>query len=172
MKKYILWAVVMVWGWSGLYPAEGTDNRFGMGAHYWRTMDSVGSRDIERDGGSWFITYQRRVLPLLKWQADLEILPREFAGSESEVFAPQVFAVAGGWVYGAVGAGILFSDGRFGSQPFYNLRAGLDWKVLPRTRLDLHVNYQVSEWKHINRSDDRRFESDVLLFGAAVRMEF
>ncbi len=163
--------MALVWMLAGAFTESTADSRFGMGAHYWRTMDSVGDRDIERDGMSWFVTYQRRVMPLLKWQADLEILPRDFAGSRSEVFAPQFFAVVGGWVYGAVGAGILYSDGRFSDRPFYNVRAGLDLKLLPRTRFDLHVNYQLSEWGSINRAD-RDYDSDVLFAGGAVRMEF
>lgn len=171
MKRFAMIGAA-VFSLSALLPAEAADNRLGLGAHYWKVVDSPDVRDIGRDGGSWFITYQRRVMPLLKWQADLEILPQEFAGSESEVFAPQLFAVVGGWVYGAIGTGILFSDGRFANRPFFNLRAGLDWKLLPRTRADLHVNYQFSEWRNINRSSDRRFESDAVFVGGAVRMEF
>ena len=160
----------MVFIVSGTLMVSSADSRLGLGVHYWRTVKSVPDGEISRDGMSWYVTYQRRFMPLLKWQADLEILPREFAGSDKEVFAPQLYAVVGGWIYGAIGAGILYSDGRFADSPFYNARAGLDLKLLPRTRFDLHVNYQFSEWSGINRAD-RDFDSDVIAVGLAVRME-
>jgi hypothetical protein len=156
--------------WSAV-AAHADDSRLGLGVRYWRTTEGVGDRDIDRDGPSWFITYQRRVAPLIAWQADLELFSSRFAGSTSEVFAPQAFAVLGGWVYGALGAGILYADGRFADRPFFLARLGLDLKVLPRTRVDLHASYVFSEWGNINRIH-RDFQSNVASMGAAVRFEF
>ncbi len=147
------------------------DQRIGAGLHYWRTVDSIDDRSFDRDGVSWLITYQNSLLPLLTYQADLEIFPSTFAGSERTVYAPQLLGIVGHWLYAGAGIGILYADNRFGDRPFYLLRAGLALPVLPRMRLDINANYHFSEWKGINRIA-RDIDSDVITFGAALRLAF
>ncbi len=147
------------------------DQRIGAGVHYWRTVDSIDDRAFDRDGLSYVITYQGGLLPLLKYQTDLQIFPKTFAGSEKTVYAPQVLGIVGHWIYAGAGIGILYADGSFADRPFYLLRAGLDLPILPRLRLDINANYHFSEWKGINEIADD-IESDTITFGAALRLVF
>ncbi len=145
-------------------------NRLGVGAHYWRTVDSVGD-DIDRDGVSWLVTYQGEVIPLLKLQVDLEIFPDNFAGAGETVYAPQALAIVGGWIYAGAGIGVMYANSEFADKPFYLLRAGLDLPILPSLRLDINANYHFSEWEGINETVDD-IESDTVTLGAALRLEF
>lgn len=162
--------------WSGvtlavvLMAGAASAQRIGVGAHYWRTVDSMGD-GFDRDGLAYVITYQAPLLPLVKLQADLEMFPRGFAGADRRVYAPQALGIVGGVVYGGAGAGILYSDGGFADRLFYLVRAGLDLPVLPNLRLDVHANYHFSEWKGIHDVPDK-VSSDTVTLGAALRLSF
>lgn len=145
--------------------------RLGVGAHYWRTVDSIDDRDFDRDGVSWLVTYQNTLLPLLKYQVDLEMFPSSFAGSKKTVYAPQLLGIVGHWIYVGAGIGILYADSSFADRPFYLLRAGLDLPILPSLRLDINANYHFSEWKGISETADD-IESDTITLGAALRLSF
>lgn len=168
MKRYVFGAVCVLFliGGAGAH----ADQRIGAGLHYWRTVDSLGG-EFDRDGVSYFLSYQTSVLPLLRLQADLQIFPSTFAGSDRTVYAPQALALVGKWIYAGVGVGILYADSSFADRPFYLLRAGLDLPILPSLRLDINANYHFSEWKGINEiaSD---IESDTITLGAALRLSF
>ena len=88
-------------------------NRLGVGAHYWRTIDEIESDNFDRDGVSYIATYQRKLMALLKLEADLEFYPKNFGGSSDPAYAPQAYAVVGSGIYGALGIGINYIDDGF-----------------------------------------------------------
>lgn len=153
-----------------LFAESAQGQRLGLGAHYWRTVDTVPD-GFDRDGLSYRLTFQNNITPLLHYQVDLERFPSGFGGIEKAVYAPQAMLLVGRWVYGGVGAGILYSDGDFADRPFYLFRAGLDLSLLPRIRLDINANYHFSEWRGLSEMG-RDIDTDTVTLGAALRFVF
>lgn len=145
-------------------------HRFGVGAHYWVTADDIELDNVDEEGFAWLVTYQIRPIPLVKFEAALEMLPDNFYGATEQVYAPQAYAVAGGWIYAGIGIGVFYSDGEFFDDPFYALRAGFDIPVLPHVHVDINANYRFMEWNNINELDDH-IRTDTITVGAAVRIQ-
>ncbi|MDP6491588.1 MAG: hypothetical protein QGH42_04045 [Kiritimatiellia bacterium] len=147
-----------------------TKHRLGVGAHYWLSADDIELDNVDTDGFAWLVTYQVRPIPLVKFEAALEMLPDNFYGSSEQVFAPQAYAIAGGWLYAGIGIGVFFSDGEFIEDPFYALRAGIDVPVLPHIHVDINANYRFMDWDNINNLD-QHVSVDTITVGAAVRIQ-
>jgi len=145
-------------------------HRFGAGAHYWVTADDIELDNVDEDGFAWLVTYQVRPIPLVKFEAALEMLPENFYGATEQVFAPQAYAVAGGWIYAGLGIGVFYTDGEFYNDPFYAIRAGIDVPILPHVHVDLNANYRFMDWDNIHNLDDH-INTDTITVGAAVRVQ-
>ncbi len=148
----------------------GTKHRLGVGVHYWMASEDIDSDNVDEDGFAWLITYQVRPMPLVKFEAALEMLPDGFYGSDEQVYAPQVYVVAGGWIYAGLGVGMLYSDGDFADDPFYAVRAGIDVPVFPLIHLDINANYRFTEWDNIETLGEN-VDFDTITIGAAVRIQ-
>ena len=144
------------------------DHRIGVGVHYWKKLGDIELDAIEEDGLGWMITYQLRPESLLKFEFDLEQLPESFGGLDKEVYAPQAYVLIGGTIYGAVGAGVYWSDGEFADNPFYAFRVGLDFALLPFLYADLNLNYRFEKWDELDGED---IDEDTIEAGVAVRIE-
>ncbi len=162
---------VLIFG-MGAATAAGP-HRLGGGAHYWRTMDRIKDDDYKVDdsGVAWLVSYQYVPTFLLRIQTDLEIFPSGFGGFDKTTFAPQAYLVVGSGLYVAGGIGVHYADGKFGDDPFYAVRAGLNVAVLPGLRLDLNANYRFLDWNDV-RKLDKKINTDTITLGAAVRMAF
>jgi len=147
-----------------------TKHRFGVGVHYWVTADDIEIEDADEDGFAWLVTYQLRPFPLFKFEVALEMLPEDLYGVTEQVYAPQAYAIVGGWIYAGLGIGGLYSDGDFYDDPFYAIRAGIDVPIFPRIHLDVNANYHFMEWDSINELDDQ-VDIDTVTVGAAVRIQ-
>jgi hypothetical protein len=145
-----------------------TSSRIGLGFHYWKALKDVDADDVDEDGLAWLISYKLVPSSLLNFQADIEMLPDGYAGSDKKVFAPQVSVVVGSSFYGAVGIGMLYSDGDFGEDPFYALRAGADFQLLPKLFGDLNVNYRFENWDYSEVKSN--IDVDTLTLGAVLRL--
>jgi len=139
-------------------------HRFGLGVNYWKTIDAIDG-PFDEDGFSYLASYQYAPVWFFKVEADLELFP-DLAGSRNPVLAPEVFVTVGGLVYAGAGMGIYRHDGNWGSAPFYMLRAGLDFPILPRLFLDINVNYRFNDWNTIQWED---LNADTIRLGAALR---
>ncbi len=144
------------------------ENRLGLAVHYWKTIDKIEVDNIDENGVAWIITYQRVSGSLITLEADLEFLPRGYAASEHRVTAPQVYAIAGRGVYGGLGLGIYYSDGDFADKPFFALRAGVNFEIMPALYLDINANYRFDEWDLGQVQEN--IDTDTMTLGAAVRM--
>ena len=145
-------------------------HRFGVGAHYWTTVENIDVDNVKENGFAYIATYQLRPASLLKFGLDVEVLPEEYGGSEKNVYAPQAYLVLGSAIYAALGIGAYYTDGDFSEDPFYNLRAGLDLCLLPFIYLDINANYRFENWDDIKALDEK-ISSDTITLGAAVRLE-
>lgn len=144
------------------------DHRIGVGVHYWKKVGDIELDAIEEDGLGWMLTYQLRPESLLKFEFDLEQLPEAFGGLDKEVYAPQAYVLIGGWLYGAVGVGVYYSDGDFADNPFYAFRVGLDIPLLPFLYVDGNINYRFEDWDELDGED---IDEDTLEVGVAVRLQ-
>ncbi|OGV60943.1 MAG: hypothetical protein A2498_07370 [Lentisphaerae bacterium RIFOXYC12_FULL_60_16] len=161
---------------AGLMVFEGTmqagEHFIGGGAHYFKTIDAIDNDDGEFDenGLAWVVSYQYQFGAIFKIQADLELLPEDYAGSPEKVWAPQAFLLLGRGLYAGLGVGTLYSDGEWADKPFYAIRAGLDLELLPRLHLDINANYYFNDWDSVNTLDED-VDSDTITIGAAARFQ-
>ncbi len=145
-------------------------HRVGGGIHYWKTIDELKDehQSIDDSGIAWVVSYQYAP-GLIKIEADLEIFPNGYGGSEETTLSPQAFIELGSAIYAAVGIGTVYAndlDKTF-SDPIYILRVGLDLELLPRLFLDINGNYYFTNWEEWNDVD-----TDTITLGAQVRVAF
>ena len=145
--------------------------RIGVGLTYWYALDDVDFGDFDRNGASWFLSYQSRGAYLVGWEADLEMMPEGFMASPENVYAPQAYVVVGTSLYGAAGLGWYYSDGDWADQPFYALRAGMELALIPGVFLDIHGNYRFTDWGSL-KDEDIDIDADTIVLGAALRLGF
>ena len=73
----------------------------------------------------------------------------------------------GGTLYAGAGIGIYYSDGNWADEPFYMLRAGLDFPILPFLYLDINANYRAGAFDELDEA-----ESDAITLGVSARFSF
>lgn len=154
-------------------PAGAAEHRFGLGVHYWRTVDDLASRGfgkIDDRGSSGVVSYQYVPGGLFALELDGEYFSSGFGGATHSTFSPQGYLVFGldGW-YVAAGVGVLYaSDFKNNvSDPFYAARIGLNVKVLPRFYVDVNANYRAKAWRELKNAD-----TDTVTLGTVVRFGF
>jgi len=145
-------------------------HRFGVGAHYWTALDDIDVDDVKEDGFAYLVSYQLRPASLIKFGIDVEMLPKDFGGSDKNVYAPQAYVILGNTIYAGLGVGTYYTDGDFSKDAFFNIRAGLDLCLLPFIYLDINANYRFENWDDIKTLDED-ISSDTITLGAAVRIE-
>ena len=146
-------------------------HRIGGGIHYWRTVKEIkDDSSFDRYGVSYLCSYQMAV-GWIKLEADLEIYPKNFRGSDEVSLQPMAFAMVGGVIYAGLGVGAVYTDddnlNSKWSDPIMILRAGLDLPLLPILHLDVNANYQFTKW-----ADWDRFDTDTITIGAQARLVF
>jgi hypothetical protein len=170
MRKTMLLAVVAFGlAWLAAVPAAraGT-HRLGVGANYWKTvsnLDSSDVTDINEDGLSWLASYQYVPAGLVKLEIDLEYYP-SLAVDGKTFWSPEAFVLVGGTLYAGAGIGTYYSDGTFNKSPFFMLRAGFEFAILPFLSLDINANYRFDDLSSFSTSD---LDTDTIRLGAAVR---
>lgn len=145
--------------------------RLGGGIHYWTALDDIEVDDVNIDesGTSFIASLQWLPGGLFYFEGDLEYFDEGFGGGNAGALAPQAFALAGiGAIYGGLGIGITYNEDLEGddfSDPFYTLRAGLDFELLPRIHLDIHGNYIFNAFSDIDGASE-----DSITLGAIARI--
>ena len=171
MRK-ILVVIAVAFSLSCLYAAPAAQagemtniHRFGLGVNYWKTLHQLDIKDVHEDGFSYLASYQYAPVRYFKVEADLELYPYLGTG-RGAMWSPEVFVTAGELVYVGVGTGIYYSEGDWGSAPFYMLRAGLDFPVMPHLFIDVNVNYRFNDWNTLRWND---LSTETIRLGAAIR---
>lgn len=139
--------------------------RFGGGLHYLKTLGDIkDSPEVDENAfgfmGSVLFTGQ-----LLRLEADVEFIP-DYIGSGETMIQPQAYAMVGNFIYGGVGIGIGRIAGFWQSDPFYALRAGVDFTA-GSLDLDVFASYRfqkTEDFDHLG-SDDL----NSITFGALIR---
>ena len=145
-------------------------HRVGGGIHYWIALDDIDEDNVDDNGFGILFSYQYRMAHFFTVEADLEFIDEGYAGSSETVISPQAFLLVGLGLYGGVGIGINYSDGDLADKPFYGLRVGFDFEILPAIFLDLHANYRFEQWDFDEIKGD--IDTDTITLGAIVRYEF
>jgi len=172
VRSLFLAAVLAAAASSGAGAAE---HRLGLGYVYWQALDDIESARIEEDGAAPFLTYQFVPEGIFRLEVDLEYYADGFGGSNEPTYAPSIYALVEFGLYAGVGAGYTASsyDGGgvldFVYDPFYVVRLGWDFQVVPRLHVDLHANYRVGGLRE-SVYEDLDIESVTL--GAAARVAF
>jgi opacity protein-like surface antigen len=171
MRKKLLFAIVA----CGLAcvvsasAARAATHRIGAGANYWKTLNNIDSNDlkgnIDESGLSWLASYQYVPEGIFKLEVDLEYYPS--LGEERKAFwSPEAFVLVGGTVYAGVGIGDYFDGSIFSNKPFFMLRAGVDFAILPFLTLDINANYRFNNWDTLQADD---VDTNTIRLGAALR---
>lgn len=139
-------------------------HRVGLGARYNAAAKTIGD-GFDSSGLSYLLSYQFVPASIFKLEADVEFVPSSLTGNKMAV-VPQVYALLGSTLYAGLGIGIAYSDGEFGNDPIYNIRAGLDLP-LGAIHIDVNANYRFSDFDEL--SDPNTENIQVALLG---RYEF
>lgn len=172
MRKTLVIAVVTVGLiWLAFAPAAlAATHRIGLGANYWKTLNDIEVNDvtnIDESGLSWLVSYQYAPEGIFKLELDLEHYPKLGGGAERKAFwSPEAFVLVGGTLYGGAGVGWYYDGDVFSNSPFFMLRAGIDFAILPFLSLDINANYRFNNW-HKGVTDD--IDTDTVRLGAALR---
>lgn len=176
-REIAKWRIVVPMALAGLVLATGAaaegNVRIGGGVHYWRTIDDLEADDfdVESDGLAYLASVQFLFNDWVRLEGNLEYFPDDFAGATEDVWAPQGLILLGSGLYGGLGVGTFYTDGEFGDDPFFLLRAGFDVEVLPSLRLDINANYHFTDFESITEVEEN-VDTDTITLGAMVRFEF
>lgn len=143
-------------------------HRLGAGANYWKTINNLEAKDfsdIDENGLSWLASYQYVPAGIVKFEIDLEYYP-SLGGEPKAFWSPEAFVFVGGTFYAGAGIGVYYTDGMFSDTPFFMLRAGVDFAILPFLFLDINANYRFNDWDTFSTKD---LDTDTIRLGAAVR---
>ena len=166
----LLVPMLAILGWAAAPRLAAADTSIGLGLHAWRTVDdlrSEGFANIRRSGVSYLVSYQYSPGALLKLELDGEYFAKGFGGSTHYAIAPQAFVLVGGFIYGGVGIGTIYSKDFANdfSSPFYVARAGLNLHLLPRFTVDVNANYHFHAWNEL-----RGVNTGTVTLGAIARI--
>lgn len=154
----------------GVAPAAAGEHRLGGGLHYWQTVDDLfDGAGIDEQGVSILLSYQ--YVPhrtLFRFELDLEYFDDGFGGSTEAAYAPVAYLVVGERLYVAAGVGVTFSSGLADdpSDPFYTMRLGYQFHVLPGLLLDINGNYRTNAFEELTN-----FDSDTITLGVIARVK-
>lgn len=173
MKRLLAVVVFLgVCGWGLSSSARAAiGNRVGVGANYWKTLDDLDVKNFDDSGLSYYISYQLRPASLFGVELQLEMMPDGYGGSTEKVYAPQAYVILGGSIYVAGGIGTYYTDGEVSSDPFFQLRAGLDLHLLPYIWLDINAIYRFEDFSDIDDVKED-LSTDTIMLGGAVRLQF
>lgn len=147
---------------------SGTANagmRLGGGIHYLRTLGDIKDAEGFDENAIGIMASATYDFTLIRVEGDVEYIP-DFGGSDEAMWQPQAYVLLGNLIYGGVGTGIGYIDGDWQSDPFYALRAGVDF-VLAGLDLDVFASYRFQ--KDDNLKDFASDDLDTLTFGALIR---
>jgi len=168
MRKLLFLAVVAfsLVSLASVSTALAGSHRLGLGANYWKTLDDVNVTNIDESGLSYLASYQYVPEGIFKLEVNLEYYPS--LGVDQKAFwSPEVFVLVGGTLYAGVGIGDYFNGDVFSDTPFFMLRAGIDFKILPFIAVDINANFRFNNWDTLKADD---IDTNTIRLGACVRL--
>lgn len=157
-----LLVVSAVLAWTGTASAG---LRLGGGIHYLRTVGDIKDSDQFDENAIGIMASATYGLAMLRVEGDVEYIP-DWGGTDEAMWEPQAYALIGDMIYGGLGTGIGYIDGEWQSEPFFALRAGVDF-VLAGLDLDVFGTYRFQKEEDLKAlgSDD----INAITFGALIR---
>ncbi len=140
--------------------------RLGGGIHYVKTVGDIKDTPEFDDNAFNLVASAQVGKGLFQIEGDVEWV-NDYGGSGESLWLPQVFVLIGGLVYGGAGIGTGYIDGEWFDDPFYALRAGVDFPVGP-VSLDINANYRFMDTSVFDKVDNEDFDS--ITVGAIVRI--
>jgi hypothetical protein len=141
--------------------------RAGGGIHYLRTVGDI-KNDPAFDKNAYNLVASAQLdLGFIRAEGDLEWVP-DYGGSGKSLLQPQAYALIGRFLYGGVGIGWGHFDGQWFDQPFYALRAGVDFPFGP-IHVDANANYRFLNTKVLDSIDTEDLDS--ITFGVIARLD-
>lgn len=144
------------------------NHRLGGGANYWVALDDIELDQFDETGVSYFLSYQY-------WPSAVgfEILGeyRPDGIGEEDIYAPQIFLLAGQALYAGIGAGINYANSEWAEDFFYALKAGFNLELVPSVYLDIFATYRFSDFDEVGFAGTE-IDTDTVYLGAAVRFGF
>ena len=169
MKKPLLVLIVGMLATLPLFSNTAEAFRLGLGANYWKTIDTIDDDDFDEDGLSYIASLQFSLAEYSKLEIGVEWYEKGFGGAPDDIYAPQAFFLLGKGLYAGIGIGGYYTDGDFAEDPFYAFRLGFDIGILPDIALDINANYRFENWDDLNENE-KDIDTDTVTFGAAVRI--
>ena len=142
----------------------------GVGIHYLRNLGNItndGTIDLNQDSFSLLVS-TKRDLGLLKFDGQVEYV-FDYLGTGHEMWQPSAWLLAGGLVYGGGGIGIGYTNGDWQANPFYALRAGVEFP-LGTMALDGYATYQFQSDQQLKNLTGEDLDS--VTFAAVLRFGF
>ena len=176
MRQWSAILVAIVVGCMLLVPAtqagDKTHHCFGIGAHYWKTLDNIDVRDgeVEESGLAYSLVYQLRPRGIMFFGLEVEAMPDDFVSTDDPVYAPAAYIFLGAGIYAGLGVGTYIGDDDRLEEIFYNLRIGLDIDILPFLSAGINANYRVNDWEGVESAGDD-IDTDTVTLGAMVKLE-
>ena len=145
-------------------PAQ-AGGRFGGGVHYLKTLGDIKDNDeFDENALGFLVSYQFDAL-LFKAEADVEWI-LDYGGTGNALIQPQAFVLLGDFLYGGAGIGISYFDGVWFNDPFYSLRAGVNFG-LGGLELDAYALYRFHDTEVFEDFGEQDLNS--ITFGAQIR---
>ncbi len=165
-KNLFLSALCLIAVFSFSLPAHAGEHRLGGGINYWRSIDDLKKDDFDfNNNGFGFVGSYQYWGGLLGIELDIELLPDQFG---EKAIAPQAYVLLGSTLYAGLGIGTTYTDGKFADEPFYALRGGYCFEVLPSLYADLYATYRFNDNMQL-KDAVHDISTDTLFLGAMVR---
>ena len=160
-----LLVLVTLTGFCGSADAQ---HRIGGGLHYLRNLGDITEDedlDFSQDSFSLVGSYQYS-MRMFKIEGQVEYV-FDYVGTGEPMWEPSAWGLIGiGMLYGGAGIGIGNLDGEWQQNPFYALRAGVDF-ALGNLNLDVYASYRFQSDQDLE--DLTGEDLDSLTFAAIVR---
>jgi len=141
--------------------------RIGGGVHYLNTVGEISDSEGFDENALGFLASYQHDLGLIKLEGDVEWI-MDYGGSDEALIQPQVFGLLGNFIYGGAGIGWTSFDGEWWPDPFYSLRAGVDF-MLFGLDLDAYGLYRFQTTEVFEGLGDESVDSITL--GAQIRFQ-
>ena len=145
-------------------PAQ-AGQRIGGGVHYLKTLGDIKDTPEFDDNAFGFLASYQYATAMFKVEGDVEWI-LDYGGSSNALIQPQAYLLLGDMIYGGAGIGIGYFDGEWWSDPFYALRAGVDF-TLGGLDLDAYALYRFLDTEVFE--DFGTQDLDSITFGALIR---
>lgn len=143
-------------------------HRLGAGATYWVSIKEIPeNKDWERSQVGYLLSYQYQPA-LFGLELAMDILPDRFG---ENTYSPHVMVFVGRGFFVAGGIGLAYADSSFADQPFYLVKGGVNWELLPNLYVELSAQYRFREWADLE-DEKKDFDTDTVFLGGAVRLGF